>query len=143
MSALADERLLDLSLIKFLVVGLANTLSGLSVIYLAKWLLEFGDVSANVVGYTVGISLSFALNKRWTFRHEGAYLTSLIRFLIVIGVAYLANLATVLTAIEVLRMNSYLAQALGIVPYTALTYLGSRYFAFNRPARFTQSRDTR
>lgn len=130
MSALASERLLDLSLIKFLIVGIANTFTGLSIIYLTKWFFGFGDLLANLVGYSIGIALSFALNKRWTFRHTGSTWPSLARFLVVIAVAYLANLVVVLTTIEKLQLNSYLAQALGIIPYVAITYTGSRIFAF-------------
>ena len=43
---------------------------------------------------------------------------------------YLLNLATVLAAIRSLGVNSYLAHAIGVVPYTVFFFLGSRHFAF-------------
>ena len=119
--------------IKFAVVGVANTLAGLSVIYLCKWLLGFGDVTANTCGYSLGLALSFILNRKWTFRHCGPVLAALAPFLAIFILAYLSNLATVLVAINSLEMNSYWAQASGILPYTVIFFFGSRYVAF-RPA---------
>lgn len=119
--------------LKFVVVGIANTLIGLIAIYLCKWLLGFSDALANISGYMIGFAVSFLLNRGWTFRHSGAVLPALGRFLTIFALAYLLNLATVLIAIHSFGVNSYLAQAIGIVPYTVFFYLGSRYFAF-RPA---------
>ena len=124
---------MGMPVIRYLAVGAANTLVGLSVIYACKWLAGLGDVASNLIGYGVGILLGFQLNKKWTFDHQGSYLPSLLRYLAVLGCAYVANLATVLYSIDVLGLNSYLAQALGIGPYTLIGYLGSRHFAFSKP----------
>ena len=120
--------------IKFAVVGVANTLAGLSLIYLFKWRLGFSDVAANTCGYSIGLGLSFILNRGWTFRHSGPVLPALKCFLVIFILAYLSNLATVLVAIEALEVNSYMAQAVGIVPYTVIFFFGSRYFAFKPSA---------
>ena len=119
--------------LKFAAVGVANTFVGLSTIYLSKWLLGFGDVIANTCGYSIGLGLSFILNRGWTFRHSGPMLPALARFLAVFILAYLTNLATVMVTINWLGVNSYLAQASGILPYTVIFFFGSRHFAF-RPA---------
>lgn len=132
--------MLDVTAVRYVAVGLANTLIGLFVIYVGMFAFGLGDVSANVVGYTVGLLASFALNKRWTFRHEGDVLPSLIRFLVVVLLAYAANLATVLLATNVLEWNRYVAQGLGVVPYTVVGYVGSRLFAFRSPARQSPAR---
>lgn len=115
---------------RFLSVGAANTLVGLLVIYAAKWFLLLGDVAANAFGYTVGLLLSFALNSRWTFAYRGPYLPALVKFVFVTLVAYAMNLATVLGAILYLGLNGYVAQAMGIVPYTLTSYLASKYMVF-------------
>ncbi len=129
-------KLFDISALKFLVVGGANTIFGLVVIYFLKWQFDLDDIIANTIGYALGILLSFILNKRWSFQHKGATLSALIRFLLVTAIAYASNLAVVLASINMLGVNGYLAQALGIPPYTVVSYLGSRFYAF-RP--FPQS----
>ncbi len=116
--------------IKFTFVGIANTLTGLFSIYLCKGPLGFGDVIANACGYSIGLALSFILNRGWTFRHSGPLLPAFVRFLVVFILAYLSNLATVLVAINLLEVNSYLAQASGVVPYSVIVFFGSRHFAF-------------
>jgi putative flippase GtrA len=116
--------------VKFVIVGSINTAVGLLTIWLLKWLAGLGDSSANLGGYAVGVTVSFLLNRNWTFGYSGAWLPSIVRFALVVGVAYLANLCTVLLLIDKFGVNSYLAQAFGTPPYTVVFYLGSRYFAF-------------
>lgn len=128
------------ALIKFVVVGVANTLVGLFLIYLGKWLLGFGDVVANTCGYSIGLVLGFILNRRWTFRHSGPVIPALARFFAIFILAYVSNLVTVLVAINSLEMNSYLAQASGILPYTVIFFFGSRYVAFRPAAVGTEQR---
>jgi putative flippase GtrA len=117
-------------LTRYIAVGAFNTVAGLLVIYACKWIFAANDVTANAVGYAVGISLGFQLNRRWTFRSRAGLYGSFSRYLAVLAGAYLVNLAFVMFAVHGLRINSYAAQALGIVPYTVLGYVGSRHFAF-------------
>lgn len=119
-----------LASIRYLLVGVVNTLVGLGIIYFCMWALGLGNVVSNAIGYSVGVLVSFTLNRRWTFRHEGPRASAFVRFVTVLGVAYGVNLATVLFAIEVLHIDRYLAQAIGVVPYTITGFLGSRLYAF-------------
>lgn len=119
-------------LARFVLVGALNTMLGLLVIFGCKALLGITDVAANFIGYALLIGLSFALNRRWTFEDGGHQGKSLMRFLLVLAVAYAANLATALAAIG-LGVDNYLAHVLGIGPYTVIGYLGSRLFVFTSP----------
>lgn len=116
--------------LRFLCVGVINTFTGLAVIYACKYFLSFEDLAANASGYAVGLCVSFTLNRRWTFAHRGAVAPAALRFLVVAAMAYALNLATVMWCIHGLGMNSYLAQALGIPPYTLTAYGLSRLWAF-------------
>src|SRR5208282_1728517 len=91
---------LPANLIRFLLVGVANTLVGLSAIYLIKWLGEVGDVLANASGYAIGLMVSFVLNRSWTFSHSGAVLPAAVRFFVVFAIAYTTNLGTVLVLVH-------------------------------------------
>lgn len=119
--------------VRFAIVGLANTLLGLCVIYAVKWETGAGDLEANLLGYLAGLCSSYFLNARWTFAFHGRHRSALPRFMLTLLAAYLANLATVYAALG-LSINSYLAQAAGIVPYTVIGYLGAALFAFRTPA---------
>jgi putative flippase GtrA len=115
---------------RFLGVAAVNTLIGLGVIYACKRLLGFGDVLANMSGYAVGLTIGFMLNRHWTFGHTGNVRIAALRFLAVFGVAYSVNLLCVLLAIRAAGIDDYVSQAIGILPYTAIFYLGSRLYAF-------------
>jgi len=119
-----------LQLARFLLVGIANTLVGLAVIFAAKALAGAGDLAANASGYAVGLALSFALNRTWTFRDRGRLSPAALRFLLAFALAYLANLATVFGLRDLAGVDSYVAQAAGVVPYTALFFVASRAFVF-------------
>jgi len=78
----------------------------------------------------VGLALSFALNRTWTFRDRGRLSPAALRFLLAFALAYLANLATVFGLRDLAGVDSYVAQAVGVVPYTALFFVASRAFVF-------------
>lgn len=90
------------------------------------------NVPANAICYAMALANSFVWNRRWTFVHAGRILPAAMRFFGVFCVAYLANLTTVMTGITLCGLNSFLAHAVGTVPYTVLFYLGSRFFALAR-----------
>lgn len=59
-----------MAFIRFCSVGVLNTLIGLAIIF---GLMRFGGVQyvlANAIGYAIGMMLSFALNRSWTFAHK-------------------------------------------------------------------------
>ena len=120
------------SFVRFVLVGILNTGVGLALIFVAKGLFGWGDLAANVFGYAVGLAVSFLLNRNWSFEHRGAVSPALLRFLAVFLAAYSSNLVTLFGLIDLLGMNAYVAQALAVIPYTLLFYLGSRWFVFRR-----------
>lgn len=120
----------DYSLFKYLVVGFINTVLGLLLIYTLKWFFGMSDVLSNMIGYMVGICVAYTLNGSWVFRYSGYHVTSVPKFIFVIFVAYSSNLYTVLFLIEKFEVSGYLAQAVGIAPYTLIGYIGNKYFVF-------------
>ncbi len=122
-------KILQHSAIKFLSVGVINTLLSVLVIFSLKYFAQVDDVHANAAGYGLGLMCSFILNKRWTFKHSGNHWLTIPKFLLVFVVAYLMNISTVLMCIQ-LGMNDYIAQLTGIPIYSLVFYFGSRFFVF-------------
>jgi putative flippase GtrA len=128
----------------FCLVGAANSLVGLAVIFALKYWGSWHDGWANAVGYAVGVTMSFVLNKTLTFAHRGTVPKAAIKFAAVQLIAYLLNLGCVLALIN-LGLNNYIAQAMGVLPYTLAGFLGSKFFAFRQsrddsPVRSQQTR---
>ncbi|PZA09411.1 hypothetical protein DNX69_25290 [Rhodopseudomonas palustris] len=124
-----------MQLLRYGLAGIFNTAIGISVIYVAMYALRLNYVYANIAGYAVGIGVAFLLNRTWTFQHSGAWLSSFIRWLLVVGTAYLFNLGVIVGMRQGFGMDPYLVQAAGIFTYTTISFLGGRYFAFATPAR--------
>lgn len=129
---------MSLAPLKFVVVGCLNTLLGLGVIYACKFAVGMGDLWANVAGYAAGLTLSFALNRRWTFAHDGPWIPALGRFLAAFLLSYSVNLTVVMALIDGAGVNGYIAQAAGIPPYTITFYLLSKIMVFRRQAPRSQ-----
>lgn len=115
---------------RFILVGVFNTLVGLMIIFAAKGIAGFNDFESNLLGYSCGLLISFCLNRKWTFRHNGSIGPTAVRFFLAFLVSYIANLITVYGLRDAIELNSYLAQALGTVPYSAIFFLTSRYYVF-------------
>lgn len=119
-----------MSFLRFSAVGVINTALGLTVIFA---LMRFGGVQyivANAIGYAVGTVVSFILNRSWTFYHKGPVLSSAVRWVLVIAIAYGANVCAIILSHEYFGIDRYISQALGVVAYTGLSYIGGRFYAF-------------
>jgi putative flippase GtrA len=116
--------------IRFGVVGLVNTAIGLSTIFAVMYFFRAGPAIANGIGYAVGLTASFRLNRRWTFGDKRASSRLLPRFFLVVGASFLLNLTVVLAATSLFSVNPYVAQVFGVCIYTLCMFLGCRSFVF-------------
>jgi putative flippase GtrA len=128
-------------MIRYGLVGLANTVVGLSVIYVAMHVFHWHYATANVLGYCLGLTVSFFLNKRFTFRSPRAIpLREPLFFLLVFGASFAIQMGALVLFVEVLRVNRFAAQALAMAMYTAIGYAGNKLITF-RARRASVSAD--
>ena len=120
-------------LFRFILVAIGNTCTLMIVIYLLKN-IGIGDVVANFSAYIVAISQSFVLNRNWTFLHKGKISIAILKYVIVIVVAYLMNLSVLLIALETSEINSYISHGLGALAYGAVAFFGMRNVVFSNKA---------
>lgn len=76
------------------------------------------------------------MNSAWTFDYRGRNATAAGKFLLAFAISYGVNLVTVWLLIEQASVNSYLAQALGIPPYTICLFLLSKLVVFRGRTSF-------
>lgn len=107
-----------------------NTAVGLSLIYTAMY-FGAGDIAANLIGYSAGLTISYIANSVWTFKTKPSK-NNAIKYIIIMGLCYGINLATMLFSRDVLNFNSYVAQFLGNCAYTACGFVGARFYVFSR-----------
>lgn len=118
---------------RFGLVGIANTITGLTVIWLGLR-MGLGDVPANVLGYAAGLAQGFVLNRRWTF-HEGAADAGaqLVRYVLAFLPAYGLNMLVVLAFVAAGVVRNPATHVVGIAVYTVAFYLLCARFVFKTP----------
>jgi putative flippase GtrA len=103
---------------KFLVVGLANTLLSF-VIYAVLVRLGLYYVAAWVIAFLVGALQGYLVNRYWTFSLPGFSLATLIRYLTVQLLVLGISTGFLIAAVEDVRANKLVAQAV-LLPFVSL-----------------------
>lgn len=116
--------------VRFSIVGVANTAVGAAVIAGAA-LLGASPMVANVVGYAIGLLVSYVLNSRYTFGHRGGGRSHLPRYMVAFLVAFAANLTAVAAAVA-LGLPAALASVAGVPVYVVLFFLLCQFWVFGK-----------
>ena len=138
------KKLLDSSFIRFLIVGVINTLVGTAVMFglynlagLHKW-GQIGYWLSTIGNYTVGSVVSFFLNKHFTFKNKEKGKAVVIRFVINIAVCMTLAYGIAQKCVELALAGTFLSEQLqgnismlvGMGLFVLLNYFGQRFFAF-------------
>lgn len=133
------SRVLDRSFLRFLLVGVFNTIVGLGVIALLLHVARIGYWPSTFIGNVVGALVSYTLNKTFTFRSKAKVAGSLWKFFLVTLVCYGLSygvglvlgqwLAALFPAFPEQRVHDA-ATLFGTGLYTITNYLGHKYFSF-------------
>jgi putative flippase GtrA len=115
-------------LVRYGLVGVANTAVGLGVILILQMLLGLDPYSANAGGYAVGLAVSFLLNRAWTFQVSDRPAGRLSRFMLAFAISYAANLGTLTLLIDPVGMVA--AQAVAVVVYSTIFFVFCRVYVF-------------
>ena len=131
------KKLFDVSMLKFLLVGVGNTLLSMFLMFLLEGL---GYWPSTAIAYVAGAVMSFFLNRRFTFHSQEKLGRSAVKFAVNVAVCYVAGygLAKVLVpipqepnAVPVIWFER-LSKLVGMGLYTVFNYFGQRFFAFRK-----------
>lgn len=121
-------------LVRYGLVGLANTAIGYGTILTGLW-LGLGDYPANALGYAVGLCFSFVANRRFTFDQRGNVAAGEIaRFLVCFILSYAANLAVITLGRAWGHAEHPLVHLMAMAIYSVIFFVCMRSFAFSRKA---------
>jgi putative flippase GtrA len=125
--------------LRFLLVGVINTVIGLSSMLLLLNLAGFSYWLATFTGNSIGAGASFFLNRTYTFKSHISISAGVPKFLAVIGACYLisysfggwaANHILIPDWAGVLVTEDELAVLFGTVLYMGANYFGQKLFVF-------------
>ena len=131
------EKLLKNSFLRFLLVGVGNTLLSMILMFLLEGL---GYWPSTAIAYVAGATMSFFLNRYFTFHSEEDFWRSAGKFVVNVAVCYVAGygLAKVMISVpdalapERLVWYERATKLVGMCLYTLLNYFGQRFFAFRK-----------
>lgn len=130
------QKRIDGTVVRFLMVGVLNTLVGCGTMFLLYNWAHCSYWISSAANYIIGGIVSFFLNKYFTFRKKDWSWREVVRFAVNVAVCYFLayGLAKPLTmrilAGQTLWLQENAAMLVGMCLYTALNYLGQRFFAF-------------
>ncbi len=126
--------------LRFIVIGVSNTLVTLGIFALLAKVIGVPDIPANAIAYVLGIANSFVWNKYWTFgagksgkgwREFGFFFLVNLPPLVVNLVVFTAlNLGFKSESFLIREAETFAAAIVAVV----WNFLGSRYLAFRHTA---------
>lgn len=135
---MGERRLFDVKFLKFVLVGIINTIFGTAIMFLLYNFAGFGYWGSSTISYILGSILSFFLNKSFTFRNKESTVKTALRFTVNIGICYVVAYSISKPIVTRILLNTSLSKSiveqismlLGMVLFTTLNYVGQRFFAF-------------
>ncbi|AIQ55093.1 GtrA family protein [Paenibacillus sp. FSL R7-0331] len=124
--------LLKQETIKFLVVGVLNTLVGYGFFYICYTVAEWSYPLSLVISHIIGVVNSFLWNSKWTFNTAEIKLSRVLKFCLVYLVTLFLNLATLSFFVEWVGVEVLIAQLLSLFITTAVSFFGHKYWSFNK-----------
>ena len=126
----------DWTILKFLIVGVVNTVFGTIVMFSLYNLAGCSYWISSAANYSLGSILSFFLNKYFTFQNRERSWGQVVRFTVNIAACYLVAYGVAKPAMRMLlsgqsvSIQENAAMLAGMCLFTGLNYLGQRFFAF-------------
>lgn len=130
---------MNFTFIRFIMVGVANTIIGLSVMFVFFHLLGLSYWAATFLGNATGACVSYCLNRSFTFKSNSNVPKSLIRFTVVILICYFVSfyigkqtvhLVFIHTHAFSAAISSDIAILVSTCLYTLLNYILQKFIVF-------------
>ena len=124
-------------LIKFLVVGVLNTIIGASIMFVAYNFMGLNYWVSTSLNYIVAGTFSFFANKKFTFKSEGKIFQKIILFIITLIFCYfiafyLSKKIIFFIDISNKKLKENISMLLGMVIYTVLNFILQKKIVFRR-----------
>ena len=127
----------DATFLKFILVGVVNTLVGTAVMFFCFNVLAWSYWVSSALNYMVGSIVSYLLNKRYTFQQKGHDWHTVWKFIVNVSVCYVLAyglakpfIAWMLSGVTT-NIQGNAALFVGMVLFVGFNYIGQRFWAFS------------
>lgn len=124
-------------LVKFLIVGVLNTIIGASIMFVAYNLMGLSYWFSTSLNYIIAGIFSFFANKKFTFKSEGKTFQKIILFIITLVFCYfiafyLSKKIMIFINIDNIKLKENVSMVLGMIIYTALNFILQKKIVFRK-----------
>ena len=130
----------DVKFLKFIAVGIVNTLTGLAITFFLLEFLHMGYWKSTSISYVLASILSFYLNKNFTFNYKSGSIYTMFKFAASISICYVLaygiarslsiNLILILNITALSPHSDRVSVLIGLVLFTILNYLAQKFLVF-------------
>ena len=130
------QKLIDITTVKFLLVGVINTLVGTGTMFGLYNCLVCSYWVSSAGNYIVGSIVSYFLNKYFTFKNRQNSVKTVLKFVVNIAVCYLVAyglakpVAAWLFSGFSVTVQENIAMLAGMCIFVGMNYLGQRFVVF-------------
>ena len=122
-------------LVRFVTVGALNALITAVMVWLMMAVIGAGYILANIVAYLIAQTNNFIWSKYWIFindnkKAKNSLIKEILFFASAFIVAYVLQFLFIVFLVEIVGMNEYLAQFLGLFVYGGVNYFANRFITF-------------
>ena len=132
------KKWLDFTTIKFIIVGIINTVVGTSVMFILYNIFSVGYWMSSAANYIIGSIVSYFLNKYFTFQNREKSFKQIILFVINISLCYLIAYGVAKPMVAFI-LNQYnekiqgnISMLVGMGLFVILNYFGQRLVVFRQ-----------
>ena len=132
------RKLLSLEQVRFIIVGVMNTIIGMAAMLIAYNIFHLGYWISSAMDYIIGSIFSYFANKYFTFHSDKKSAIEVIRFVINIVVCYVLAYSIAKPVIEMLLKNINLSISIleqismifGMCIFIVFNYFGQKFYVF-------------
>ena len=130
------NKIIDMATIKFLMVGVINTLVGTGVMFLLYNVFSASYWVSSAANYIVGSVVSYFLNKYFTFQNKEKSMVQVLKFVVNISICYLISYGGAKPLVRYLfsssneKVQDNISMLIGMGLFVVLNYFGQRFIVF-------------
>lgn len=119
--------------IRFVIVGILNTIVGFGVYALYLHFVNNSYVQALIISHIIGVVHSYLWNNKWTFTMNEISFKSIMKFISVYAITFFVNLLLLSLFIDAIGVNKFFAQGISLFITTLVSFFGHKYWSFAKP----------
>lgn len=129
-------KIIDKTTLKFIIVGIINTLVGTGVMFFMYNIVHTSYWISSMANYIIGSIVSYFLNKYFTFQSNEKSFKEIIYFVINISICYLISYGIAKPLVYYIlndisrNLQDNIAMLVGMCLFVVLNYFGQRFFVF-------------